>query len=234
MTTLSLSNTDLAASPLGTRAVGSASARSDEELAAEARAGSLSCFGELVDRYEGRLLSFVYRRCGSMDDARDSVQEAFLRAWERRETYRVGERFSAWMFTIAARAATDAWRKRERAAVAREARLLLVHEESPAGARSSHDRASPESREGAAVWSIAEQILPSEIVEALWLRYVADLEADQIARVLGRSAVGVRVMLMRARRRIASEMRRRGMAGPDETRADHRAYNSVASDEDQP
>ncbi len=212
MTTLSITNTDLPATALRTEAAATATARSDEELAAEARAGSLSCFGTLVDRYEGRLISFVYRRVGSMDEARDCVQEAFLRAWERRETYRVGERFSAWMFTIASHAATDSWRKRERASAIRDIKLSLTREDQAPPA-SSDDRArSNEAARGAEVWEIAERILPPEIVEALWLRYAADLEADQIARVLGRSGVGVRVMLMRARRKIAAEMQRRGMA----------------------
>lgn len=211
MTTLSITNIDLAATAPRTEMAATETVRSDEELAAEARAGSLSCFGELVDRYEGRLISFVYRRIGSMDEARDCVQEAFLRAWERRETYRAGERFSAWIFTIASHAATDSWRKRERASVAREMKLTLAREDAPSTAAIRASGRPDEAAQGAMVWEIAERILPAEVVEALWLRYAADLEADQIARVLGRSGVGVRVMLMRARRKIAAEMQRRGM-----------------------
>ena len=171
----------------------------DEALAAEARRGSLPAFGELVERYQHRLVSFLSRRCGSADLANDLAQEAFLRAWERRETYRPGERVSAWLFTIAARVAIDAWRAKRR-----DLRLEGVARDR------QRDRVRADQQrdigERSPVWIAAERVLPNEVHAALWLRYVAGLEMDELARVLGRTSVGVRVMLMRARRKLAQEL----------------------------
>lgn len=208
MTTLTTMPDHLAAIP----AVGPA--RSDEELAAEARAGSLSAFGELVDRYEGRLIGFARGRLGSMEDARECVQEAFLRAWERRATYRIGERFGPWIFTITARISSDAWRRRKRWGGSVAESTGPHHADTADWSPRDHSEAR-----GAEAWSVAEALFAPEIVEALWLRYVAELEAEEIALVLGRTAVGVRVMLLRARRKLAAELSRRGQ-GLDSARGE--------------
>ncbi len=47
----------------------------------------------------------------------------------------------------------------------------------------------------------------------LWLAYVEGLHHREIADVLGLSALGVRVLLFRARRRLAGELRARGLGG---------------------
>lgn len=168
---------------------------SDEELACRAQGGSLSCFGELVDRYEGRLTGFLRKRAGQ--DAEDVAQETFVRAWEKIATYDPSRRFSTWLFTIASRLATDRWRSREseRTAVARV-----------------KARANPEVRahddDPSEVWILAGRMLTPEVFEALWLRYVAGMGVGEVATVLGRTKVGVRVLLFRARERLASELKR--------------------------
>src|ERR1044071_5807468 len=55
-----------------------------------------------------------YRLLGSFDDAEDLVQEAFLRAWRRRETYAGRASGRAWLYRIATNACLDALDKRPR------------------------------------------------------------------------------------------------------------------------
>lgn len=180
----------------------------------------MSAFAALVDRFEAPLVSYLLRRTGRLEDARDLAQETFLRAWERRATFRPSEPVAPWLFTIASRLATDAWRKRSRDAAA--ASSLAAHAQAHHDAQhsshhhprhvshaSAHDHdAAHHPQHRADVWAIADRVLAPAVAEALWLRYVAGLEAEQIARVQGRTAVGVRVMLMRARRRLEIELTR--------------------------
>lgn len=174
---------------------------SDEALALRAQHGSRGAFGDLVERYETRLIAFLRTRVGPEGDAEDIAQEAFVRAWQRLETFETSRRFSAWLFTIAARLAADAHRKRTRDAALRR---TLDAREKPNGSDASrtHDH-DPGSR----VWHVAEQILDAEEYSALWLRYVLDLSPGETSAVLGRTGVGVRVMLHRARAKISRAMK---------------------------
>ncbi|HZW10326.1 MAG TPA: sigma-70 region 4 domain-containing protein, partial [Phycisphaerales bacterium] len=52
------------------------------------------------------------------------------------------------------------------------------------------------------VWALAGAVLGREEYEALWLRYVEDRSAPEIAIILGKNVVSVRVMMHRARERL--------------------------------
>ena len=77
------------------------------DLAANERADSnlaeidLAEFGELVARYQDRLFHTVLRLLGNAEDARDVVQDTFLRAYERRHTFNAESLFFTWLYRIA-------------------------------------------------------------------------------------------------------------------------------------
>ena len=52
------------------------------------------------------------------------------------------------------------------------------------------------------VWRAAREVLEDSVFEIVWLRYAEDMEPRQIAVVTGRTPVGVRVLLHRARAKI--------------------------------
>lgn len=170
---------------------------SDESLAQRACAGSLAAFGTLVDRYERRLIGFLSQRAGSAHAAEDLAQETFVRAWRRIETFDSERRFSTWLFTIAARLAADEHRKRKRERAGNEE---LGRRQGAAEAAA--DRASADQSQD--VWGIARRILTPEQMEAMWLRYVMEMDIAGIAATLGRTRVGTRVLLFRARERLAA------------------------------
>jgi hypothetical protein len=57
--------------------------RTDEELVAGAQTGDLDCFNQLVSRWERPIYALAYRTLGREEEARDVVQEAFMRAYRR-------------------------------------------------------------------------------------------------------------------------------------------------------
>src|ERR1700712_5832644 len=71
-------------------------------------------FGARVEPHRRELHVHCYRLLGSFDDAEDLVQEAFLRAWRRRETYAGRASVRAWLYRIATNACLDALDKRPR------------------------------------------------------------------------------------------------------------------------
>src|ERR1044072_9438154 len=67
-----------------------------------------------VEPHRRELHVHCYRLLGSFEEAEDLVQEAFLRAWRRRETYEARASVRAWLYRIATNACLDALDKRPR------------------------------------------------------------------------------------------------------------------------
>lgn len=175
-----------------------ASESSAENCADCARArGCRACFEELVRRFQVPLLHFLVRRTGSRHDAEDLVQETFLLAHRNLTGYRSNWRFSTWLFTIANRVAISKWRQnRTSPAQSGEALDRAVDRQSPLTAAEQNERRS-------GLWDTAQKILEPDAFAGLWLSYVESMSADEIGQVLGRSANAVRILLHRARVRLA-------------------------------
>jgi RNA polymerase sigma-70 factor (ECF subfamily) len=172
---------------------------SAEELALAARSGERGAFEALVERFEAPLFRFLLVRTGRAADAEDLTQEAFLRAWQKIESYDPRWRFSTWLFTLAKRMAVSRARARRPEATGTDALAHAAVDQDPAD-----HAAGAEEREN--LWALAERVLGVEQRSALWLRYVEELPMDEIARVLNRPRVSVRVLLFRARSRLARHL----------------------------
>ncbi len=167
-------------------------------LVSRAQRGSLPCFAELVKRFEGRLYNFLGHRTASSHDAEDLVQDTFVRAWQRIEQYDPRWQFSTWLFTIAHRLAITHGRRRQREVGWSEGRdIQTVERDDPA-------RAIADREQSGLLWETAERILTESQRTVLWLRYAEELSNRDIARVLGRSQISVRVTLFRAREALAA------------------------------
>ena len=89
----------------------------ESSLVAAATAGDEDAFATLTRRYRRELHVHCYRMLASFEDAEDLVQETFLKAWQRRETFQGRATFRAWLYRIATNACLDFLEKNERRAV---------------------------------------------------------------------------------------------------------------------
>lgn len=71
-------------------------------------------FGALVESHRKPLLVHCYRLSGSLDDAEDLVQETFIRAWSKLQSFDGSGQFRNWLFVIATRLWLDEFRKRKK------------------------------------------------------------------------------------------------------------------------
>src|SRR3990172_3182842 len=77
-------------------------------------AGEERAFQELVERYQTRLLNFVFRTIGDRDRAEDLVQEVFIRVYRHLHRFDRSKKFSKWVYTIASNLAKNELRNRSR------------------------------------------------------------------------------------------------------------------------
>ena len=63
----------------------------------------------------GRLVGQIYAMCGNVAEAQDCVQEAFVRAWDRRRMLDRDQAPEAWVRTVAYRLAVSRWRRTRKA-----------------------------------------------------------------------------------------------------------------------
>jgi RNA polymerase sigma-70 factor (ECF subfamily) len=185
------------------------------------RAVDRSEFGALVEPYRRELQAHCYRLLGSVQDAEDMVQETFLRAWRRRETFAGRASFRAWLYKIATNACLDALDKRPRRVVpiTRQAVSTLNEPIPPAITEPiwlepypddllAADDANPEgyvvARENISLAFIAAlHLLPPRQRAILILRDVLDWQANEVADLLNLTVPAVKSALHRARTTLA-------------------------------
>ena len=86
----------------------------DVSLVSEYLHGQVRAFDVLVDRYQTRLLNFIYRTIGDRERAEDLVQEVFIRVHRHLARFDQGKKFSTWVYTIASNLAKNELRNRSR------------------------------------------------------------------------------------------------------------------------
>ena len=87
----------------------------DEELVSRSRGGDADSFNQLILRWERPIYALAYRVIGREEDARDVVQETFLRAYRALPGFKGQAKFSSWLYRIALNLCRD-WIRRQRRA----------------------------------------------------------------------------------------------------------------------
>lgn len=103
----------------------------DVQLMLRVREGQEDAFGELVSRYQNRLVSLFMHLVGDSAVAEDLTQEVFLRIYRARNGYEPTAKFSTWVFRIAQNLASNTRRSKGR----RKEVQLKTTESGPMGAR---------------------------------------------------------------------------------------------------
>ena len=86
----------------------------ESQLVDQARRGNQAAFGELVVRYERRLIRVILQFVKNQELAEDLAQEAFLKAYQRLGQFDTARRFGPWLFRIGVNQTLDYLRRRKR------------------------------------------------------------------------------------------------------------------------
>jgi RNA polymerase sigma-70 factor, ECF subfamily len=169
-----------------------------EELVADARRGDQAAFDELVRRTYVDTYTLAVRLTGNEEDARDVVQEAYLRAWKGIHRFRGDAAFTTWLYRITANAAYTLVERRRRR---RTTRLDDVDEPIDRSLGAQPDTLA-ESSAGLGELSVALDQLPPTLRTLVILKDVYGLSHDAIADELDISIAAAKVRLHRGRKRL--------------------------------
>jgi len=162
-------------------------------------------FSGLAERHRRELHVHCYRMLGSFEDAEDTVQETFLRAWRRRETFEGRSTFRAWLYRIATNACLDLLAKdRPEPATGGEVLWLQPYPDRLLDELPAREADEPETvaiaRETIELaYVVAVQHLAPRPRAVLILRDVLGRPAKDVAELLGDSVNSVNSALQRAR-----------------------------------
>lgn len=143
--------------------------------------------------YQGsfaRLVGQIYAMCGNVAEAQDCVQEAFVRAWDRRRTLDHEQAPEAWVRTVAYRLAVSRWRKARKAFRPPDRAHLPASPAEPDVTRLAISRAL--------------QQLPADQRRALVLYHLGDLSVADVAAEVGVPVGTVKARLARGRAALAA------------------------------
>jgi RNA polymerase sigma-70 factor (ECF subfamily) len=180
----------------------------DVRLMLRVRDDDASAFAELMQRYELRLVRFMYAIGPRRDLAEDLAQETFMRVFRARKTYVPGAKFSTWLFTIARNVAHNAARSLGRRKEVSEIDAPRIPD-APSGAQvlasTALDASSlmparlVEGTERAALVRAAVEVLSERQRMALMLSRFENMSYVEIAQTMDLTTKAVKSLLSRAR-----------------------------------
>lgn len=178
----------------------------DEELIKRFQKGDLWAFEEIVIRYRGRLTNFVYRYINNSEEAKDLVQDTFLKLYQNKHAYREIAKFSTWIYTIAGNLAKTLLRKRK------TRKIIFISQLGPDDKGldlPANDRTSQSIVEGIFEEKIIQDAiskLPEHFRIAIILRDVQELSYEEISNIIGKPIGTVKSRINRARLRLQNEL----------------------------
>ena len=192
------------------------SVKDDFQFVEAALAGQNEAFGQLVERYQDRLIHAISRYLGSVEEAHDVAQDAFVQAYTRLASFRGEAAFYTWLYRIVVNLALDR-RRRERPGTRIEWEDGVAHQIEPRAVVSApaDPDATARRAQGREILSEGIQQLPDGQREVLLLREVEGLSYEEIAKAMEISKGTVMSRLHYARRKLTSFLRERGVSPED-------------------
>jgi RNA polymerase sigma-70 factor (ECF subfamily) len=170
----------------------------EAELIGAAKDGDREAFDELVRRTFVDTFTLARRLTGNEEDARDVVQESYLRAWKAIGKFRGEAAFSTWLYRITANTASTHVQRRRR----QRAEPFADGFEPVDRTAEERVSGSAESAETLERISLALDDLPAKLRTVVVLKDVYGLPHEAIADELGITVSAAKVRLHRARRKL--------------------------------
>lgn len=164
--------------------------------------GDQEAFRKLVEAYQHQAFVLAFRILRDEEEAKDAVQEGFVKIWRNIKNYNTANKFSAWMYRIMANCSIDRIRKIHR----RNEVTLEEDREDITGIRKTEPDMIMDNKEIARTIRILAGKLPEKQQAVFILRDIQGMESAEVQTILGISESQVKSNLHHARRSIRSKL----------------------------
>jgi RNA polymerase sigma-70 factor (ECF subfamily) len=174
---------------------------SDRSLVLRTRRGEVDAYGELVRRYQSSVFNVCYRILAERREAEDLAQEAFIRAYQRLDTFDASRLFGPWIRRVAANLCLNSLRRSQTL-------ILPLDEERDFDGQSQEHNPEAQSIRGEFKRDIREAVLslPSHFRAVIELRHFQEMSYAEISHALDIPMSDVKSHLFRARRTLAKRL----------------------------
>ena len=166
---------------------------SDNHIIKQVRQGDVESYSELVQRYQRPIFNLMYRFSQSRDDAAELTQDVFCKAFEKLSSFKNGQTFFPWLYTLATNHGKDWIRKQ-----GRNREGLRLYAENIERENSSLPSATIEKRQEVTKMLMALSRLPHEKQEILLLRYKQEISIREIGEIFNLSSSAVKMRIHRS------------------------------------
>jgi RNA polymerase sigma-70 factor (ECF subfamily) len=195
--------------PVQSQALPSRVVKEDEPaLVAAAKAGDVSAFETLVNRYERKIFRLTQNITQNREDAEDAMQEAFLKAFQHLGEFEGNSRFYTWLVRIAVNQALMKLRRRRPNVVSLDEEIdtgedMMPREVVDWGPTPADRYAQTEL---AGILSKVIGDLDPQFRTVFQLRDIEELSTEETAEALGLSVPAVKSRLLRARLKLRERL----------------------------
>jgi RNA polymerase sigma-70 factor (ECF subfamily) len=173
----------------------------DGPRVSEAQAGSLEAFEVLIRRHSGRVYRTLMAILDDSDEAKDAMQDAFLKAFKHISDFQGRSKFSTWLVSIARNTAVQRLRDRKKIESLDENVSGEEEEFRPRQVRAWQDNpetmySHTEIRQLVEKWIMQ---LPAKLRVVVMLRDIEQLSTEEVAQQLGLSVPALKARLFRGR-----------------------------------
>ena len=165
----------------------------------KARRGDLDSYQKIYEAFARKVLNFIYRMVGSVEEAEDLTQETFVAVYKKLESLKDNDKFEPWLFRIARNFVYQRYRARSPVSVSIDA----LDEEGHPITQLIDQRKNPDevfaARELEDVVQNEINNLPEKYREVFVLSAIQRLSYQEIADTTNRSLPSVKTDIHRAR-----------------------------------
>jgi len=174
----------------------------DNGLIKLVRSGHPELYAEIVERYEKKLFSYIYRLVGNKEETEDILQNVFVKAYRNIKTFDIKRKFSSWIYRIAHNESINFLKKKNK-------KKFISWEDIVASKDKMETKSDEKSpidiwirKESAIEVQEALEKIPEKYRKVLMLRYFSEKSYEKIGKIINSPVNTVGTLINRAKKKL--------------------------------